>query len=49
MGLRERVGAAGGELRLRRLDPPLLELSRLTRLEELFEIHDDERVAIAQS
>ncbi|MEJ7639645.1 MAG: STAS domain-containing protein [Singulisphaera sp.] len=48
MGLRQRVEAAGGELRLCRLDPSLLELFRLTRLEELFENYDDERDAIAQ-
>ena len=48
MGLRERVDEAGGELRLCRLEPSLRELFRLTKLEELFEIHEDEQKAIAR-
>lgn len=48
MSLRQRVAAAGGELRLCRLDPSLLELFRLTRLEELFQIDNDDREALAR-
>ncbi len=48
MGLRKRVAAVGGELRLCRLDPLLLELFRLTNLEKLFRIYDDEREALAR-
>jgi anti-sigma B factor antagonist len=48
MGLKERIEAVGGELRLCRLAPSLMELFRLTKLEELVEIYDDERAAIAQ-
>ncbi len=46
--LKRKVDAAGGQLKLCRLSPDLLELFRLTRIEELFAIHGDEREALAR-
>ena len=46
--LQRKVDAAGGQLKLCRLSPDLLELFRLTRMQELFAIHGDEREALAQ-
>ncbi len=46
--LKRKVDAAGGQLKLCRLSPDLLEMFRLTRIEELFTIHGDEREALAQ-
>jgi anti-sigma B factor antagonist len=46
--LKHRVDAAGGQLKLCRLAPDLLELFRLTRMQELFAIHGDDREALAR-
>ena len=46
--LKRKVDAAGGQLKLCRLAPDLLELFRLTRMQELFAIHGDDREALAR-
>lgn len=48
ISLLRKVDAVGGQLKFCRLDPDLLELFRLTRMEELFAIHGDEREALAR-
>ena len=45
--LKRKVEEVGGRLKLCHLAPDLLELFRLTRMQELFAIHRDEREALA--
>ena len=48
MTLKRKVDAAGGQLKLCHLAHDLLELFRLTRMQELFAIHGDDREALAR-
>ena len=48
MTLKQKVHAAGGQLKLCRLTRDILELFRLTRMQELFAIHGDDQEALAQ-
>lgn len=48
VALKKKVDAAGGRLKLCRLSPDLLEMFRLTRIADLFVIHQDEREALAR-
>ena len=47
INLSRKAASVGGALRLCRIDPDTLEVLRLTRTADLFEIHDDEPDAIA--
>jgi anti-sigma B factor antagonist len=46
INLRKKTASVGGAVKLCRIDPDNLEILRLTRTADLFDIYDDERDAI---
>ena len=47
INLKKKVGAVKGKLKLCCIHPDLLEVFRITRLDQVFEIHDDQQAALA--
>jgi anti-sigma B factor antagonist len=48
VGFQKKVDAAGGRLRLCRLDPDLLDLLRITKVDHLFEFFDSRQEALRE-